>query len=233
MNLPKLETPKYELIVPSTGKSVSYRPFLVKEEKILLIAQESENEAALINAMKDIIASCTFGELSAGSLTAFDLEYIFIKIRSKSVGEESEIGIKCNSCGMMNTVVVNLDEIELPKVKPLPKKIQLTETIGIIPRHISVDKLAEISKAQNEGDTVIKTIAGAIESIYDEKDVYPVDEATESDVVEFVESLNKDHIEKIESVISGAPEVAKTVQFTCSKCGEKNTTTLKGLQNFF
>lgn len=233
MNLPKIETPKYELTVPSTGKIVNYRPFLVKEEKILLIAQESEDEASLIGAMKDIIASCTFGEVNAGGLTSFDLEYIFIKIRSKSVGEEAEIGLQCDACGETNQVLVNLDDIEVPEVKPLPKKIQLTETVGIVPRHITVDKLIEISQARNEGETIIGTLAASIESIYDEKNVYPVDEASASDITEFVESLNKDHIEELEKVISSAPEVKQTIHFTCTKCGEKNTTTLRGLQNFF
>lgn len=233
MNLPKIETPKYELTIPSTGKKVTYRPFLVKEEKILLIAQESEDEAALISAMKDIIASCTFGEVNAGGITSFDLEYIFVKIRAKSVGEESEIGLACSACGEVNQVTVNLDDIESPEVKPLPKKLQLTDTVGIIPCYVSVDSLIKISKASNEGETVVKTIAASIESIYDEKNVYPMNEASDSDITEFVESLNKDHLEKIEKIISSAPSVKQTVHFTCTKCGEKNTTVLEGIQNFF
>jgi len=233
MNLPKIETPKYELTIPSTGKKVTYRPFLVKEEKILLIAQESEDESSLIRAMKEIISSCTFDEVNAGGITSFDLEYIFVKIRAKSVGEESEIGLPCSACGEINQVTVNLDDIKIPEVKPLPKKIQLTDTVGIIPRYVSVDSLIEISKATNEGETVVKTIAASIESIYDENNVYPMEEASASDTAEFVESLNKSHIEKIEKIVSSAPLVQQTVHFTCTKCGEKNTTVLEGLQNFF
>ena len=113
MNLPKLETPKYQLTVPSTKKEASFRPFLVKEEKILLIAQESGEESNMIRAMRDIIVSCTFGEIAAKDLTSFDLEYIFLRVRAKSVGEDAEIGIKCSECDTSQKIKINLDKSRL------------------------------------------------------------------------------------------------------------------------
>jgi len=233
MNLPKLETPKYQLTIPSTKKEVGYRPFLVKEEKILLIAQEAGGESDLLMAMKDVVTSCTFGEVDISNLASFDLEYIFLKLRAKSVGEEAELGIKCDECDEVNKVTVNLDAIEVTKGTPLPKKIQLNETIGIVPQYIKVADLIKITKKTDKGDILIASIAASIENIYDEENVYPIAEASDNDVKEFIESLNKSQIEKIEEVVSGAPKLQETVSFTCAKCGAKNEKVLTGIESFF
>tara|TARA_B100001287_G_C22485529_1_gene436450 strand:- start:29 stop:733 length:705 start_codon:yes stop_codon:yes gene_type:complete len=233
MNLPKIETPKYELTVPSTGEEVRYRPFLVKEEKVLLIAQEAGGEADLLAAMGDVVTSCTFGKINVSKLASFDLEYIFLKLRAKSVGEEAEIGIKCEECDEVNKVTVNLDAVEVTKGKPLPKKIQLNETIGIVPQYIKVIDLINISKKTDKGDILTASIAASIENIYDEENVYPIAEASDNDVKEFIESLNKSQIEKIEEVVSGAPKLQETVSFTCAKCGAKNEKVLTGIESFF
>jgi phage FluMu protein Com len=165
MNLPKIETPKYQLTIPSTKKEVSYRPFLVKEEKILLIAQEAGEEADLLMAMKDVVTSCTSGEVNVSELASFDLEYIFLKLRAKSVGEEAELGIKCDECEEVNKVTVNLDTIEVTEGTPLPKKIQLTDTIGIVPQYIKVHDLIKISGKKDKGDILTSSIASSIENI--------------------------------------------------------------------
>ena len=236
MNLPKIETPKYELTIPSTGQEIRYRPFLVKEEKVLLIAQEAGGEADLLAAMGDVVTSCTFGKVNVAKLASFDLEYIFLKLRAKSIGEEAEIGIKCEECGEVNKVTVNLDAIEVTKEKPLPKKIQLNETIGIVPQYIKVIDLIKISKKTDKGDMgdiLTASIAASIENIYDEENVYPIAEASDNDVKEFIDSLSKSQIEKIEEVVSGAPKLQETVSFTCAKCGAKNEKVLTGIESFF
>jgi len=233
MNLPKIETPKYQLTIPSTEREVSYRPFLVKEEKILLIAQEAGGEADLLAAMKDVVTSCTFGEVNVSNLASFDLEYIFLKLRAKSVGEEAELGIKCDDCGEVNKVTVNLDAIEVTKGTPLPKKIQLTDTIGIVPQHIKVADLIKITKKTDKGDILTSSIAASIENIYDENNVYPISEASDSDIKEFIESLNKEQIEKVEKVVTGAPKLQETLSFTCQKCGAENEKILTGIESFF
>jgi hypothetical protein len=233
MNLPKLETPKYQLTVPSTQKEIDFRPFLVKEEKILLIAQESGKESDYIRAMRDIIASCIFNNNIVNDLTSFDLEYIFLKLRSKSVGEIVDIGIVCEECEERNTVKINLDEISVTKTDPLPNKIELTDTIGIIPKYIKIDSLIKIADIEDQGDILTETIAATVESIYDESNVYPISEASDADIKEFVDSLNKEQLEKIENVATSAPKVQETVSFECKDCKAKNEKVLAGIENFF
>lgn len=233
MNLPKIETPKYQLTIPSTKKEVSYRPFLVKEEKILLVAQETGQESDMLLAMRDIVSSCTFGEVNISELASFDLEYIFLKLRAKSIGEEAEIGIKCEACGEINKVAVNVDAIEVTKGEPLPNKIQLTEEIGIVPQYIKVSDLISISKEKDKGDILTASIAASIENIYDENNVYPIAEASDSDTKEFIESLNKEQIGKLEAVVTGAPKLQETISFSCSKCGVENEKVLTGIESFF
>lgn len=233
MNLPKIETPKYQLTIPSTGEDVGYRPFLVKEEKILLIAQEAGDEGDLLTAMKDVVTSCTFGDVDTSVLASFDLEYIFLKLRAKSVGEEAELGIKCDECEAANDIAVNLDAIEVTEGTPLPKKIQLTDTVGIVPQYITVNNLIKISGKTDKGDILTSSIAASIKNIYDENNVYPIEEASDSDIKEFIESLNKEQIEKIEKVVTGAPKLQETISFKCTKCGTKNEKLLTGIESFF
>lgn len=233
MNLPKLSTPKYQLTIPSTGDEVSYRPFLVKEEKILLIAQESGGESDLLRAMMDVVTSCTFGEVDMSDLASFDLEYVFLKLRAKSVGEEAEIGIKCDECEGVNKVMVNLDAIEVTKGTPLPKKIQLTDSIGIVPQYIRVNDLIKITKKTDKGDILTSSIAASIKNIYDESNVYPIADASDSDIKEFIESLNKKQIEEVEKVVTGAPKLQETISFKCTECKTKNEKILTGIESFF
>jgi len=233
MNLPKLETPKYQLTIPSTGDEVSYRPFLVKEEKILLIAQEAGGESDLLTAMMDVVTSCTFGKVDMSDLASFDLEYVFLKLRAKSVGEEAEIGIKCDECEGVNKVMVNLDAIKVTKGTPLPKKIQLTDSIGIVPQYVRVNDLIKITKKTDKGDILTSSIAASIKNIYDESNVYPIAEASDSDIKEFIESLNKNQIEKVEKVITEAPKLQETISFKCAKCKTKNEKILTGIESFF
>jgi len=233
MNLPKLETPKYQLTVPSTQKDVSFRPFLVKEEKILLIAQETGEESNMIKAMRDIIVSCTFEEVDANSLTSFDLEYIFLQIRAKSVGEDAKIGVKCDECEKSHEIRLDLDKISLTKEKPLPKKIQLTDAIGIIPQYIKLDDMIGLAGIEDQGLLLTKTISASVQSIYDDTNVYPISEASEEDVKEFIDSLNREQMGKIEEVFNSTPKLQETIEFNCSGCGAENSHTLKGIESFF
>lgn len=234
MKLPTLNTPKYSLIVPSTSKTIEYRPFLVKEEKILLIAQQSGKQEDMSKAMMDIIDACTFGKLNLNELTSFDLEYIFIKLRTKSVGEEVEIGIKCSDCSALNHIAVNLENIEISGQTELPEKIMLTDTVGIVPKYISIKDIEKISKNQDDSSkTLVQTIAASIKTIFDEKDVYEVNQASFEDLDNFISSLNRQQISKIEDIIKNSPKFEKNVEFDCAMCQCKNSHVLSGLQSFF
>jgi len=235
MHLPKLETPKYNLNIPSTKAKVSYRPFLVKEEKILLLAQESNDESAQFDAIKEIIEACTFGKVSADDLTSYDIEYIFLKLRSKSVGETSNINIKCSSCEAANPIQINLEDIKVTyPEKEVNNKIMLTDSIGIIAKPLSTSDISKISKlGDDQGELLTATLSNSIESIFDAENVYPMADAKKEEIEEFINSLNRSQITKIEEYIGNVPKLQELVKFTCLKCKAKNEIMLEGVQSFF
>jgi hypothetical protein len=238
MPLPTLDTPTYELVVPSTNKKIKYRPWLVKEEKVLMIALETGEASSIFQAIKNIIGICTFSKLDVDNLCTFDLEYIFLKIRAKSVGEQSKIGIKCEKCETSNTVEVDLDKITPPKTdKTLSNKIQLTPKIGVVLRWPTLDLVTDLAKEGNTEniDTAIKTIVCCIESVYDEENVYPAGEQTTDELIKFIESLSQEQFRKINDYIVSMPKLEYTCDFTCSNkdCGHQNSIKITGLQNFF
>lgn len=234
MSLPIIASPKYTITIPSTGNVVEYRPFLVKEEKVLLLAQESNDHGQIMNAIKDVIKACTYGAVDPDSLASYDLEYIFIKLRAKSVGETSTVGIKCSECEKTNSVVINLDDIEV-SAKLENTKIQLTDTIGINMKAISVKDIARISskKNQSQSDQLNDTIIACISSIYDGVKIFPKENSTREELISFIDSLSRQHMQKIESFIQNLPKVEHTVEFECEHCKAKNTHTIRGVQSFF
>jgi len=234
MNLPKLETPKYGLDIPSTGQTIEYRPFLVKEEKILLIAQQTNKSKAMFKAMLDVIDSCTFGELKMRDLTNFDVEYIFLKLRQKSVGEVASLSIKCKECEASNPIEVNLEEVKIDLSGDKEKKVMLTDSVGVLLKYISalsVEKLAALEKDQDK--LLTETVIQSIEHIFDENGIYPTKEANRSELEEFINSLNREQISKIEDFISNAPKLKHSLKFDCVKCELPNEVILEGAQTFF
>lgn len=236
MALPILEAPKYSVKLPSSGKTIEYRPFLVKEEKILLIAQESENQREMIAAMKDVIKACTFNKLDPNTITSFDLEFLFLKLRAKSVGETSSVKLKCSECATYVPVDINLEDVEAPVVSHDPVNIMLTDTVGITMRHIRVRDIANLTdEKKSKGDVVIDTTIASIASIFDANGVYPTDEATKDELATFVNSLNRSQMKQIEDFIAASPKMSLNVKFTCAnpECKHENELTLSGAQAFF
>ena len=232
MSLPNIATPKYTLTVPSNGKQIEFRPFLVKEEKLLLLAQETKESKEITKAISEVIKSCTFEKISLDELTNFDLEYIFLKLRAKSVGEVAEVSVKCKHCEASNDIEINLDEVEVIKKEDLPKKIMLTDTVGIIPRYISAS-IMNVNVSDNANDMFSLYIRSVIESIFDENDVYPISNTSREELDEFIDSLNREQMSKIEAVINNAPKLEKEVKFKCIKCKKDNTYVLSGAESFF
>lgn len=237
MALPIIETPKYETKLPSTGKKVQFRPYLVKEEKILMIASESEDPVQITNAVKDVVRACTFDKLDPDKLTTFDLEYIFLKLRSKSVGESSKINIKCEKCEKSTTVEINLDEIEIDMSKKPSGKVQLTETIGLNLVYPSMRVATRLSQKQNDNkaESAMDVVISCIDSIFDDKKIYPASESTREELLQFVESLNQNQFGKIQEFIQSMPKLQHTVNFKCAnkECGCDNSIVLEGIANFF
>lgn len=234
MPLPILESSKYTLTIPSTSKIVEYRPFLVKEEKILLIAQESNDSIQMFSSMKEIIRACTFEKLDVNSITSYDLEYIFLKLRSKSIGEISTINLECSECKKPNEVNIVIDEIEVKLDPSVNKTIMLTESVGINLRHIRVQDmgaLADDKKSQSE--IINNVIIASIESIFDADNVYPSEKSTVAELTTFINSLNREQMSKIESFIESTPKVQKDVSFSCKECAAHNAINVSGTQSFF
>lgn len=237
MALPIIEAPKYETTIPSSGKKVQYRPYLVKEEKILMIAMESEDQAQIIGAMKDVIKACTFDKVDPNKLCTFDVEYLFLKLRAKSVGEISKVGLKCEKCEKPTDVSINLDEIEINAAQKLETRILLSDKIGV---NLSWPKMSDVESMDTKEnaskmESAMQVIVSCIESIFDDKKIYPANEQTTEELVAFVESLNQSQFLKIQQFIEKMPKLQKKVKFKCSskECAHENDLTLTGIQSFF
>jgi hypothetical protein len=235
MKLPTIETPKYRLTLPSTKKIIDYRPFLVKEEKILLLAQEANDHESIMTAIRDIISACTFNKINIDELTSYDIEYIFLKLRSKSVGEKSQVQCRCEKCETYTTVDIDLDAIEVtwPEEK-LDNVIMLTDIIGVTLKHI---KISDIKKSFNDdeqaSETLTSIIIASIENIFDSEKVYDAKDSSYDELLTFINSLNRNQITKIEEYIANTPKLEHTLNFNCKSCKYDNAVLLSGLQTFF
>ena len=237
MALPKLNVPVYEAVLPSTEKVIKYRPFLVKEEKLLLTAQESGEEAVL-PAVKQIIKYCVQGELDVDNMPLFDIEYVFLRLRAKSVGEEITLGLKpwgCPQndgelCKFTTEVSVNLEEIKCVKDKTHTSKIMLDNKIGIMMKYPDISQLNTKGSENEMGFEVIKK---CINMIFTEEETHERDSFTDKELDDFIDSLNTKQMEKIKNFFDTMPVLKHTVKYTCKTCDEEKETTLQGLQSFF
>lgn len=236
MALPKISAPKYTLTVPSTGKEYQYRPFLVKEEKILLMAIESGELADVILALKNLIHNCFDGELDADELATFDLEYIFTQLRSKSIGSTIELKsqMKCDDEGCPKVIPfeVNLEEIEMVEDEKHTKKIEITDVDGIVMKYPSFDV---ISKLQNmkDLDALYEAIVKSIDYIYDAESTYDAKDYKTEELMEYINSLTHTQFEKVSEFFETMPKIQKKVNITCPKCGRTEELVVSGLDNFF
>lgn len=232
MPLPTIETPKYFLTVPSSGESVEFRPFLVKEEKVLMIAQEAGSDASMIAAMKDIIKACTFKKLDLYSLTMSDLEYILLQIRSKSVGETTEIRVKCDESGEFVNVTLDLSEITVKKEKKVDNNIQLTDEVGITLKSPGLKDAERAAKGRKDTNPLIQALTSVIESVYDNDEVYPFTDATPKEIENFIDSLSSEQVQKIKKWLDCSPSLSHEIEFV-GPTGHKNKKILSGLNDFF
>lgn len=228
MPLPVLEASKHTIEIPSTKEKIDIRPFLVKEEKILIQAQESGDTNDIIKAIKDIIHVCTFEKVRPDDLTLFDLEYIFLQLRARSVGENVEFKLKCEECEKTNVVTLDLTKVKVqfPK-KKIKNNIKLTDDVGVVLRPIRVKDMDKVD------EDLTAAIIASIESIYDVDSIYPTDESSRKELEAFVDSLSHSHLEKIQEYIENQPKLEHTLKYTCAFCGHESEYTLSGLADFF
>ena len=243
MALPKVSTPTYELTVPSTGEKIEYRPFLVKEEKTLLMAAEDQNVSTITKAMRDIISTCTEGDLDIKNLAPYDIEYIFLQLRGKSIGDVISLNLKkpesieCeeSECPAGNQIKINIDDIQVDTSKIVDSKIELTEDIGIklgFPQLDSVQKYTTKGGAM-DASAVFKMINDCIEYIWEGKEIYKAKDATKKELNDFIESLNTEQFNKIREFFESMPRLRHEITWTCSKCDKSAPLLLEGIDSFF
>ena len=234
--LPKLVTPKYDLIVPSTGKSITYRPYVVREEKILLIAMESQDNIAIENAVLDIIGLCVESPIDANKLATFDVEFIFANLRAKSVGEGIDIEPECSAkdCESTQQIKINIDKVTVENLGTAKDRIiKINDNISIELKNLAMKDRLDSDKDMTDTDVIIQTIAKSIETIYSGEDIFNGSESSFEEMIEFVESLNSSQFTAIVEKISNPPYLSYKFEYDCKECGTKNEKELKGLQDFF
>jgi len=230
MALPLLnETPTYQLVVPSTGKKIKYRPYLVKEEKILLMANETKDETQIINAITDTIVACTDNKIKIEELTTFDLEFLFLKIRSKSVGENVELFLPCSSCKQRNETVVNLDLIECPVVET-ENLIQVNDSVSVEMKYPSY---FDIEQGGDESEVAFNVVSSCIKAVITKEERFDISDEPKETVRAFLESMTSAQFANIAEFVQSLPQIKHTIEFDCDNCGEHNSIEVKGIHNFF
>ncbi len=245
MALPRVASPTYELKIPSTGQKVSFRPFLVKEEKTLLMAMESGDNTSMTNAMKDIISSCTEGSVNIKDLAPFDLEYFFLQLRGRSIGEIIEVKSPrppnfTNCCKEAEEedvcdLSINIDEIKVDTSKIKPSDIEVTKDIGVKMKYPSMES---VQKYNIEGDTmksedIFKLIIDCVDYIWDGDDIFKAKDHTKKELNEFIDSLSSGQFEKIRDFFESMPRLSHDVDWKCPRCGKSKTLVLTGVDSFF
>ena len=236
MALPKLTTPTYELEIPSTDEKIKYRPFLVREEKILLIALESGESEDIITAIKDIVTECTYGKIDLGKMPMFDVEYVFLQIRAKSVGEVSTLRLLCpDDKETYVNVDIDLSEIMVQVDKGHNPKIELTDEMGMIMTYPSIDSLSATGVTDITADNMLDVIGACILQIYDKKgeEVFETKDQTKKEISEFVESLNTKQFQEVQKFFDTMPKLKHTIEVENPKTKVKSKIVLQGLNDFF
>jgi hypothetical protein len=236
MALPKLATPRFSLELPSTGKKIFFRPFVVKEEKALLMAASAEDQNSMIDAVKNVIASCVIDEtVNVDKLPYFDLEYIFLNIRAKSIGEiikmeyrhTGGINYQGIACDAVTPIDINLETVKVQKIDGHTNKIDLDGNLGMELRYPTINDIKHVT----QGDDEIEMLAKCIISVYDANDIYEPDNLADS--VQFIEGLNSVQFAKVMHFIETIPKLKHTFSYKCRGCGQEDTVSLEGLSDFF
>lgn len=241
MALPMIATPTYTTVIPSTGKTVKYRPFLVKEEKALLIAQQSEDPVVMIDTLKNVVKSCLLeGCDSVDKLATFDLEYLFMQIRSKAAGENIELLLACDApeCdgNEKSRVKVNIDlnTIQVEKNPEHTCKIELYDNIGVMMKYPTADTIKKLDNVkEDELEKIFDIIAYSIDYVYDSEQIYYAKDQKHEELLQFVGNLNSEQFSKLQGFFETMPKLRKEIEFDCPVCGKHNNRLLEGIQSFF
>lgn len=233
MALPKLASAKFELTLPSTGEKIEYRPFLVKEEKALMIAQQSNKTEDMMRVVQDVIQACTFDKVDGKNLPTFDLEYVFLQLRAKSVGETVELNVTCPDDNETKVKVsVNLEDVQCHKEVAHDTNIRLTDEIGLIMDYPKVDTVAKVDM-KNEIESTFAVIKSCVRQVYDSNNVYEKADMDPADLDEFIESMSHEQFQKVQTFFDTMPKVKHLVKVKNPKTGVESEVVLQGMQDFF
>lgn len=242
MALPKIDVPIFSVDLLSTGKKIRFRPFTVKEEKLFLMASESDDVDTIIETTKQVINNCVLDEIDVDKLPIFDIEYLFTNLRARSIGEVVDIKYRCNNevekdgeIGKCNNVVdlsINILNIHPQKSDEHNSKIEITDKMGVVLKYPSFESLKTYSE-ENELDSTLNMIADCIEYIYDDEQIYYSKDSTKEELIDFIETLQSKDLEKFKKFFDTMPKMKENIHFKCNKCGYEEDILVEGIQNFF
>lgn len=240
MSFPKIATPTYELTLPSNGKTIRVRPFLVKEEKLLLIAAQTKDTNEIIETTKQVINNCILNEdISIDNLPFFDIDYLIIALRAKSIGESIPIKFTCNNtvenqrCGHVFTIDVDISKTTVIKDETISPEIWLSESFGVKMKYPKYSAVKAIMSNETELDKIIRIISASIDYIFDKEQIYSAKDKTKEEMQEFVEGLTKIQLSKLENFVKNFPEIECRVEHTCEKCGFDHNIRYNNFESFF
>jgi len=240
MALPIMNTPIYNLVVPSTGDKIKYRPFLVKEEKALLIAQQSEDIEVMVDSLKQVISGCVLDKIDVNSLATFDIEYIFTQIRAKSVGETIELLFPCDEDHGEDQdkaklkISIDLTNLQVEFPPEHSRKIELFGDVGVIMKYPSFDVMSKLENMNLEDvDAIFDVIASSIDLIYQGEEIHYAKEQTKEELLEFLYNLTNEQFQELQKFFANMPKISKTVEYNCPICSKHHTVKLEGMQSFF
>ena len=240
MALPMMSTPTYNLVIPSTGEKVRYRPFLVKEEKALLIAQQSEETEVMVESLKQVIGGCVLDKINVDELATFDIEYIFTQIRAKSVGEVVELLFPCDEdhgedqdkAKLKISIDISNLEVEFPEGHS--KKIDLFGDVGVVMKYPSFSVMSKLENLDiTNVDNIFDVIASCVDIIYQGEEIYYAKEQSKEELLDFLYNLTNDQFVKLQQFFAKMPKISKKVEYNCPLCGKHHSVTLEGMQSFF
>ena len=234
MALPKLDTPVYELEQPSTGDTIKYRPFLVKEQKSLMMASESNDDKQVKEALAGLITNCTFSKLNPYNLPLFDIEFLFLRIRGKSVGEKVDLSLLCPDDNVTRVnKSINLEEIGVNMKVGHTNEISITDKIKMVMRYPTLNDMTDVSTNTNSVQDVFSMIKRCVHEIHDDEKVYNKVDISDTELEEFIDSLTGEQFEKVGGFFETMPKVQHSIEVTNPKTKKKGEVVIEGIQSFF
>jgi len=241
--LPKIDTPVYEVKLISSGKLVQFRPFLVKEQKLFLMNTDNDDVEATIKVIRQVLKNCVLSDIDIDALPVFDLEYLFMHLRARSVSELVELKYRCNNtvkndkdeekdCGHINSISFNVLEIKPTLTEGHTTKFQLNDKVGIIMKYPTFE-IMQKSLGKSESEIIMDLIYSSIDQVYDQDTVYHMKDNTRDEIIEFIDNMQQKDLENIRKFFDTMPKMKKEIDYKCTKCGYQENITLEGIQSFF